>query len=165
MISGHYPFLGDTLQETYDKVERRFLPFLVFNMNVNTRNSLSHCYQIDCQWSCANTWWHESPTCWFDPKASLQRFIFFFKTHMILICWSFGTRCALLTDALFLFCCMVTLQIPGIVSPCRLWRSILGLLGTWAQFLNTSAGVALAAERGMIFGNNYNNKASPDGLV
>ena len=65
----------------------------------------------------------------------------------------------------FLFCCMVTLQIPGIVSPCRLWRSILGLLGTWAQFLNTSAGVALAAERGMILGNNYNNKASPDGLV
>ena len=100
MISGHYPFLGDTLQETYDKVERHFL---VFNMNVNTRNSLSHCYQIDCQWSCANTWRHESPTCWFDPKASLQRFIFFFKTHMILICWSFGTRCALLTDTLFCF--------------------------------------------------------------
>jgi len=100
MISGHYPFLGDTLQETYDKI--------------------------------AN-----------DP---------------VQIPGDMNPQLADLIQRLLS-------KIPGIVSPCRLWRSILGLLGTWAQFLNTSAGVALAAERGMIFGNNYNNKASPDGLV
>jgi hypothetical protein len=30
MISGQYPFLGDTLQETYDKVQKnRLFPFLL----------------------------------------------------------------------------------------------------------------------------------------
>jgi serine/threonine protein kinase len=31
MVSGHYPFLGDTLQETYDKV-RRNVPFLLLEL-------------------------------------------------------------------------------------------------------------------------------------
>jgi [calcium/calmodulin-dependent protein kinase] kinase len=34
MISGHYPFLGDTLQETYDKVQKMFTSFpFDFKMN------------------------------------------------------------------------------------------------------------------------------------
>jgi len=47
---------------------------------------------------------------------------------------------------------VIGLQILGNVSPCRLRQSILGLLGTRAQSLNTSAGVALAAGREVILG-------------
>jgi hypothetical protein len=50
MVSGHYPFLGDTLQETYDKVQKKKVSVLPFFFLITLRKAhLSGCYTIDCQ--------------------------------------------------------------------------------------------------------------------